>query len=124
VKNKTVAALLALFLGGIGIHKFYLGRGGQGILFVLFCWTFFPAIIGFFEFFVLLFMSEHNFNLKYNGMATGQPAQQIAQQVTVNIPSNAGGGSVAVELEKLQDLRTSGVLTEEEFAAQKTKLLS
>ena len=69
-------------------------------------------------------MSEHDFKLKYNGMATGQPAQQIAQQVTVNIPSNAGGGSVAVELEKLQDLRTSGVLTEEEFAAQKTKLLS
>jgi TM2 domain-containing membrane protein YozV len=122
VKDKTVAALLALFLGGFGIHKFYLGRGGQGILFVLFCWTFVPVIIGFFEFFVLLFMSEHNFNLKYNGMATGQ--QQVAQQVTVNIPSNAAGGGVAVELEKLQDLRTSGALTEEEFAALKTKLLS
>lgn len=26
MKNKTTAGLLALFLGGIGVHKFYLGK--------------------------------------------------------------------------------------------------
>ncbi len=36
-KNKLVAALLALFLGGLGIHKFYLGRTGWGIIYLLFC---------------------------------------------------------------------------------------
>ena len=30
-KSKVVAALLSLFLGGLGIHRFYLGRTGSGI---------------------------------------------------------------------------------------------
>lgn len=48
-KNQTTAGLLALFLGGLGIHKFYLGKGGQGVLYILFCWTFIPAVIAFIE---------------------------------------------------------------------------
>ena len=44
-KNKTIAALLAFFLGGIGIHKFYLGDSGSGLMYLLFCWTFIPAIL-------------------------------------------------------------------------------
>jgi len=31
-KNKTVAILLSLFLGGLGIDRFYLGYTGSGIL--------------------------------------------------------------------------------------------
>ncbi|MBU1658549.1 TM2 domain-containing protein [bacterium] len=31
-KNKIAAGLLAVFLGGLGIHKFYLGCTGTGIL--------------------------------------------------------------------------------------------
>jgi predicted membrane channel-forming protein YqfA (hemolysin III family) len=34
-----------------------------------------------------------------------------------------GGGSAADELKKLADLRAAGVLTEDEFAAQKSKIL-
>ena len=34
-KNKWVAFLLCLFLGGIGAHKFYEGRVGMGILYLL-----------------------------------------------------------------------------------------
>jgi len=44
-RNRMAAALFALILGGIGIHKFYLGKVGQGVLYVLFCWTFIPFII-------------------------------------------------------------------------------
>ena len=36
----------------------------------------------------------------------------------------SSGGSVADELAKLAQLRDSGVLTEEEFAAQKARLLA
>ncbi len=43
--NKVVYCLLAGFLGGIGIHKFYAGKIGTGILFCLFSWTFIPTII-------------------------------------------------------------------------------
>ena len=31
-KSKVAAGLLALFLGGLGIHKFYLGYVGAGIV--------------------------------------------------------------------------------------------
>lgn len=34
-KNRTTAALLALFLGWLGIHKFYLGQTAIGLLFLL-----------------------------------------------------------------------------------------
>lgn len=64
-KSKLAAALFALLLGGIGIHKFYLGSVGWGIVYLLFCWTFIPAIIGFIEGILLLVMSESDFNKKY-----------------------------------------------------------
>ena len=64
-RNKVVAALLAIFLGGFGIHKFYLGKIGQGILYLLFCWTFIPALVGFFEGIIYLATSDANFERKY-----------------------------------------------------------
>ena len=64
-KSKLAAALFALFLGGIGIHKFYLGRVGWGVVYLLFCWTFIPALVGFIEGILLLVMSDSDFNTKY-----------------------------------------------------------
>jgi TM2 domain-containing membrane protein YozV len=34
-KNKVAAGLLAIFLGGLGIHKFYLGFTGPGLIYLL-----------------------------------------------------------------------------------------
>lgn len=31
-KSRTVAFLLAIFLGGLGVHRFYVGKVGTGIL--------------------------------------------------------------------------------------------
>lgn len=49
VVNKTAYVLLAIFLGGIGVHKLYAGYVGRGILYLLFCWTYIPTIIGLIE---------------------------------------------------------------------------
>jgi TM2 domain-containing membrane protein YozV len=64
-KSKVVAGILALFLGGIGIHKFYLGKPVQGIIYILLCWTFVPSIIAFIEGIIYLLMNEENFHKKY-----------------------------------------------------------
>lgn len=64
-KSKIAAALFAFFLGGLGVHKFYLGQVGKGFLYLLFCWTFIPSLIAFIEFIILLTMSDESFNQKY-----------------------------------------------------------
>jgi len=53
-KKSTVAGVfLCLFLGGVGGHQFYLGNTGTGVVYLLFCWTFIPAIIALCELFTI-----------------------------------------------------------------------
>ena len=66
MKNKIAGALLAIFLGGFGIHKFYLGRTGAGIFYLLFFWTFIPAFLALIDFIILITMSDENFDKQYN----------------------------------------------------------
>jgi len=55
VVDKVVYLVLCFFFGFIGVHKFYAGKIGAGIMYVIFSWTTIPAIIAFIEFFVALF---------------------------------------------------------------------
>ncbi|HHH50141.1 MAG TPA: NINE protein [Saprospiraceae bacterium] len=64
MKDKNVAAILAFFLGGFGIHRFYLGQIGLGIFYILFFWI--SWFIGFIDFIVLLAMDQKEFDFKYN----------------------------------------------------------
>ena len=64
-KSKVAAGILGIFLGGIGVHKFYLGHVGLGIVYLLFCWTGIPAIVGFIEGIVYLCSDEQKFQAKY-----------------------------------------------------------
>ena len=52
--NKLAYVLLAFFLGGIGGHKFYSGKIGTGIVYLIFSWTFIPSMIAFVEFIIAL----------------------------------------------------------------------
>ena len=52
--NKLAYVLLAFFLGGFGGHKFYSGKIGTGILYLIFSWTFIPSMIAFVEFIIAL----------------------------------------------------------------------
>lgn len=64
-KNRVAAALLALLLGWLGVHKFYLGQVGLGLLYLLFSWTFIPGLIALVEFVILITMSDEQFAHKY-----------------------------------------------------------
>lgn len=64
-KSKTTAGLLALLLGGMGVHKFYLGEKG-GIWYLLFFWTYIPAILALIDAIRLFSMSDQEFAAKYH----------------------------------------------------------
>lgn len=136
MKNKTTAGLLAIFLGWIGVHKFYLDRAGQGIVYIIFSWTLIPLIVSIIEGIIYLTMTEEAFNLKYNmpkvpfvypGFASGQQA--------INVNVNNGGGNletnkspekeipVSEQIQKLYKLKLEGALSEDEFTQKKKKLL-
>jgi len=161
MKDKNVAAILALFLGGIGVHKFYLGRSGWGILYLLFAWTMIPAFAALIEFIILATMDTDEFNRRFNGANMlppvvvnmlppagyvpgyppnpypGYPPQQPGYPPQAGYPpvgqpgmppqAPVGGLSpdeLAKKLEKLNELRIAGLLSEEEFNQQKARILS
>jgi TM2 domain-containing membrane protein YozV len=64
-KDRTVAALLAIILGTIGAHKFYLGKLGDGIIFLLLCWTGIPTVLGIIEGIIYLAHSQKSFEKRY-----------------------------------------------------------
>lgn len=65
MKSKLAAALLAIFLGDFGAHKFYLGKPGIGLIYLLFFWTGIPAVIGVIEGILYLLSSEEDFQRKH-----------------------------------------------------------
>lgn len=66
-KSKKTATLLAFpILGSLGIHKFYLGKIGQGIMYFIFSFLLIPTVISLFEFISYLSMSTEKFDTKFN----------------------------------------------------------
>lgn len=55
-----VYLLLALFLGGLGAHDFYVGKTATGLSKLAFCWTGIPVIISLFNIIGAL-MNKQNF---------------------------------------------------------------
>ena len=48
-KSAAVAITLAIFLGGLGAHHFYMRRTGLGFLYLAFCWTLVPTVVALIE---------------------------------------------------------------------------
>ena len=68
-KSKTTAGLFALFLGPIGVHKFYLGYTGVGILYIILTITligmFFTFPVSMIEGIIYLTKSDEEFERIY-----------------------------------------------------------
>ena len=67
-KSKTVTGLLALFLGGLGAHRFYLGQW-WGVFYVLLCCTLVPTIAGIVEAVIIFRMSDEKWLEKHGAKA-------------------------------------------------------
>ena len=64
-KNKTTVILLALFFGVFGVHRFYLGQTGKGIVYIIIT-PFISWLFALIDFFGFVFMSDEVFDRKYN----------------------------------------------------------
>ncbi len=115
MKDKTVAALLAIFLGWAGIHKFYLGETLAGILYLTFFWTCIPGLISFFECIGLLVMSDRDFNAKYN------PALKSSAPVPL-VYSSESSKDKASTLRELKNLYEADIITAEEYEEKRRKI--
>ncbi len=111
MKDKSTAGILALFLGGLGVHRFYLGQTGLGFFYLIFCWTFIPAGIGVIDALCFFANSKERFDSEYNKeyivISPKQPASNTAD-----------------ELKKLHELLTAGALTNDEFESEKKKIIA
>ncbi len=66
MKNKNAAALMAFFGGFFGLHRFYLGQVGLGILYLLLVFTGLSVILGILDGILFLTMDQEVFDAKYN----------------------------------------------------------
>ncbi|HYU35816.1 MAG TPA: TM2 domain-containing protein [Thermoanaerobaculia bacterium] len=67
-KEKMVAGILGILLGGFGVHHFYLGSAVAGVIeiVVTFVTCGIGALLGLIEGILLLVMSDEEFNQRYN----------------------------------------------------------
>ena len=59
--SRVEAGIIAILFGGIGLHKFYVGKYGRGMIYAVFCITFIPTVLGIAEGIHFLCMSDEEF---------------------------------------------------------------
>ena len=91
-KDKTAAGILGILLGGLGVHQFYLGSMGTGLILiaatVVTCGIG-GAILGLVEGIILLTMSDDDFNKRYNDR-TPQSVEFVFMKTKEDQPPAAG----------------------------------
>lgn len=106
--------LLCFFLGGLGVHRFYSGKIGTGILMILTLGGLGIWVIV--DFIMLCIGSFRDIDGK---IIRYQRAVYIAPDSHANTPEL----SKASELEQFYELKNKGVISEEEFNKKKEELL-
>lgn len=101
-KSKTTAGLLAFFVGGLGIHRLYLGQW-WGIIYLLFWSTLIPSIISLIESIIFFSTSQESWDEKYGSVQKSSGVMAAVFVVSIVVFVAITGILAAVALPAYQD---------------------
>ena len=123
-KDWLTTLLFSIFLGGLGIHRFYVGKIGTGIL-----WLLTGGCFGVGALVDIIMIATENFTDDENRLIV-QDSKKDAAFAYAAHNGNASSGTkssredVLDQIEKLAKLRDSGAITQEEYEAKKAILMA
>ena len=125
-KDKTTAGILGILLGGLGIHRMYLGFVGIGLLqLVLTIFTFgIAGLWGFIE--GILILVKDDWTDSKGSLLRGNEKGQQAYYEDISSglkPPIAGNENKFQQLKELNELKEQGIINQQEFDREKQKLL-
>ena len=125
----VIALLLCLFFGWLGVHRFYVGKIGTGLLLMFSS----AILIGFFWAFIDLIMIACSAFRDKEGRKIDYRSSGGVSNVSHTVVDTSADNSssdkkfdvhVATELKELSALKKEGILTEAEFNKKKKQLLN
>lgn len=115
-KDWITTLLLCIFLGGLGIHRFYVNKPFSAVLYLLTAGCFGIGVI-----IDLCSIASGSFT---DGDDAAILSEKQRDRMYASTVQAAPPADVMEQIRKLSELKDSGILSEEEFAEKKAVLLS